>query len=303
MKRLVAFLIVLMLFMISGCNDSEPVATTIPTTSLLTSVPTTQPTSAPTQPATAVSTTQPTTATTMQTTQAHVHSYTSSVNKKASCTADGQKTYSCACGDSYTETLKAKGHSWGQWLQIVAGNTLDPTGTYRVCSVCKAEERSVNYGSMLKKYVTLVGFLNSYASPSQISTKEVATALPMVLSVLPEFTDDPSVATRTYPVKDLNACALKCFGRTFDFSAIQNESVHGYGTIRYDASLDALVWTFPYGQDHYWYPAVMEKYSASDHNTKFTVLYHYEYHGGNSPTYSFTVELINGNYVITSISK
>ncbi|HBA49525.1 MAG TPA: hypothetical protein DCZ91_17355, partial [Lachnospiraceae bacterium] len=33
----------------------------------------------------------------------HTHSYKSSVTREATCTEAGEKTYSCACGDSYTE--------------------------------------------------------------------------------------------------------------------------------------------------------------------------------------------------------
>ena len=304
MRRFAAFIFALLMLLLGGCTFGRiETTTTAPSiSSQPTAQPTTEPASAHTQP-TSTEPTQPTTIPINPSTEPHVHSYTSSVVKKATCTAEGTKKYTCSCGDSYTEAIKAKGHTWGKWLQIVTSNTLDPTGTYRICSACKAEERSMNYSAMLKKYVTLVGFLNSYTSPDQISAKEVATALPMILSVLPEFTDDPNIATRTYPVKELNACAMKCFGRTFDFSVIQNESVHGYGTISYDAGKDALIWKFPYGQDHQWNPAVYEKHSASDNNTKFTVLYHYEYPGGYGTTYSFTVELINGNYVITSISQ
>lgn len=40
----------------------------------------------------------------------HTHSYTSSVTTKATCTTDGLKTFTCSCGDSYTETIKATGH-------------------------------------------------------------------------------------------------------------------------------------------------------------------------------------------------
>ncbi len=41
----------------------------------------------------------------------HTHSYTSSVTKAATCTATGVRTYKCACGSSYTETIAALGHS------------------------------------------------------------------------------------------------------------------------------------------------------------------------------------------------
>ena len=301
MKRTAALVIALLLFAISGCAGSEPVATTAPTTSAPTSSSTTSSTTAPTQPTTTQITTQPT----QPTTEPHVHTYKSSVLKKANCTQEGTKKFTCSCGDSFTEPIKAKGHTWGKWLQIVAGNTLDPTGTYRVCSVCKAEERSVNYSSMLKKYVALAGWLNrTYTSPSQITAEEAAKALPMILTVLPEFGDDPAIATRTYPIADLNACAVKCFGTAFDFSGVKDIDMFGYGTISYDVQQDALIWTFPYGQDLSWHKTVFDKYASNNDNTKFSVKFHYEYQDGtSSDTFTLTVELKNGNYVITSIAQ
>lgn len=43
-------------------------------------------------------------------TKAHTHSYTRKVTKAATCTANGVATYTCSCGDSYTEVIKATGH-------------------------------------------------------------------------------------------------------------------------------------------------------------------------------------------------
>ena len=40
----------------------------------------------------------------------HVHSYTETITKKATCTTNGTKTFKCACGDAYEETIKATGH-------------------------------------------------------------------------------------------------------------------------------------------------------------------------------------------------
>lgn len=44
--------------------------------------------------------------------QTHTHSYNGQVTKEASCTQPGEKTYSCACGAYYTESIKASGHSF-----------------------------------------------------------------------------------------------------------------------------------------------------------------------------------------------
>ncbi len=43
----------------------------------------------------------------------HTHHYTSSVTKEATCAEEGVKTYTCSCGDSYTESIpKSKYHDW-----------------------------------------------------------------------------------------------------------------------------------------------------------------------------------------------
>lgn len=44
----------------------------------------------------------------------HTHSYTAKVTTPATCTTNGIKTYTCNCGDSYTEVIKATDHNY-QW--------------------------------------------------------------------------------------------------------------------------------------------------------------------------------------------
>lgn len=42
----------------------------------------------------------------------HTHSYTSKVTKDPNCTEKGIRTYTCSCGDSYTEEISALGHDY-----------------------------------------------------------------------------------------------------------------------------------------------------------------------------------------------
>jgi hypothetical protein len=42
----------------------------------------------------------------------HTHSYTSQVTKEATCTNEGVKTFTCTCGDVYTEKIDATDHNW-----------------------------------------------------------------------------------------------------------------------------------------------------------------------------------------------
>ena len=55
----------------------------------------------------------------------HTHEYSSEVTTAATCTADGVKTFTCSCGDSYTEAIPATGHT--------------DADTNYVCDVCEAE--------------------------------------------------------------------------------------------------------------------------------------------------------------------
>ena len=43
---------------------------------------------------------------------AHTHSYNSKVTAEATCTSNGTITYTCNCGDSYTESTPAIGHDY-----------------------------------------------------------------------------------------------------------------------------------------------------------------------------------------------
>ena len=62
--------------------------------------------------------------TTESTTEAkteHTHKYNLVNTVDATCTTDGKKTYKCSCGDSYTETIPSKGHSWGAEYEVLVG--------------------------------------------------------------------------------------------------------------------------------------------------------------------------------------
>lgn len=70
---------------------------------------------------------------------AHTHSYTSSVTKNATCIQNGVITYTCSCGDSYTETISATGqHNYERWTYIAP--TCEQQGyEYYKCSMCQDE--------------------------------------------------------------------------------------------------------------------------------------------------------------------
>ncbi len=65
----------------------------------------------------------------------HVHSYTATVTKDATCTEAGEMTYTCSCGDSYTEVIAMKSHNYES--TVTKEPTCTETGTEtKVCADC-----------------------------------------------------------------------------------------------------------------------------------------------------------------------
>ena len=73
------------------------------------------------------------------------HQYTSSVTKSATCAATGIRTYTCMCGDSYTEIIpKLTTHTFGNWSTTKAATCAAEGTQSRKCTVCgKTETKSI----------------------------------------------------------------------------------------------------------------------------------------------------------------
>lgn len=77
----------------------------------------------------------------------HKHSYSASVTAQPTCTSNGTKTYTCSCGDSYTESIPAYRHAWthhdatGHWgkEEVTPGWDEPIYETRVVCGGCGAQ--------------------------------------------------------------------------------------------------------------------------------------------------------------------
>lgn len=119
-------------------EPSEPAASEAPSDEPEPSSEPTEP-SAPEESSAPAETSKPTESS-EPSTPPHTHSYTSKVTKNATCTADGVKTFTCSCGDSYTEKIKATGHTWGEWKTVKEPTTSAEGTSQRTCKTCGATE-------------------------------------------------------------------------------------------------------------------------------------------------------------------
>lgn len=66
---------------------------------------------------------------------AHSHSYTQQVTKKATCSETGVMTYTCSCGDSYTEVIPKTNHT-AEWVYSKVPSVYNTGLKHMECSVC-----------------------------------------------------------------------------------------------------------------------------------------------------------------------
>jgi len=68
----------------------------------------------------------------------HQHEYQSAVTKEPACTEPGIRTYTCSCGDKYTEEIAASGHQEVKDPAVEATETTEGKTEGRHCGVCGA---------------------------------------------------------------------------------------------------------------------------------------------------------------------
>lgn len=64
----------------------------------------------------------------------HEHKYEVTATKEPTCTEEGIKTYTCSCGEEYTEKTAALGHKYVE--KRIPATTISNGKVQRVCSVC-----------------------------------------------------------------------------------------------------------------------------------------------------------------------
>ena len=87
----------------------------------------------------------------------HVHSYTATVTKEATCTEDGVKTFTCDCGGFYTEEILSTGHVWNTEYTVDKEATCTEAGSKsQHCSKCSAKTNVTEIPATGHNYVNKV---------------------------------------------------------------------------------------------------------------------------------------------------
>lgn len=139
-KKLIAIVTAsLMVMSMTACgNEEAPVNSNVSSAEASVSA---EKTSANTEAVTPEPTVEPTA-------EPHTHAYTDAVTLESTCMAEGVKTFTCECGDSYTEVIPATGH---QFVSYVSNNdaTYLADGTETATCVCGETDVRVAEGSKL----------------------------------------------------------------------------------------------------------------------------------------------------------
>ena len=67
----------------------------------------------------------------------HTHNYTYEITKSPSCSEEGEKTYTCSCGDSYTEAINKMAHTTVEIPAAAPTCTKDGNTAGKQCSICE----------------------------------------------------------------------------------------------------------------------------------------------------------------------
>lgn len=197
-------------------------------------------------------------------TAAHTHKYTSKVTKAATCAAEGVKTFTCSCGDTYTEKVAATAHKWGEWKQTTAPSYTAKGKETRTCSGCsKKETRDVAQLSLdekFKEYIELMrekgSDLGNFDSTDALTPEKIVIWIDMRTPVESLYDNRwvdieiggemKNMLARDYSVKDIDAFTTSVFGRTYDFTKMNLQYYDGSHWFQYDAK-DKMVTIFMYG--------------------------------------------------------
>lgn len=128
----------------------------------------------------------------------HSHSYSQQVTTEATCAAEGEKTFTCDCGDSYTESIPMTDHTWGEWV-MDAPALVGKVGREKMtCSVCFATEFRERTANAVTNSFYDGGL--QYILASHYGQISAATLLSYFCHEFPEYWNQPTSSETLFAV-------------------------------------------------------------------------------------------------------
>ncbi len=141
----------------------------------------------------------------------HNHEYDEMIIRKSACTEDGVKVYTCLiCGDGYSETIPAAGHTEGEWEIIFPADIGKEGLEQKKCAVCGEiiEERTIpalpeNSADVVPESSSTVPPVDNTALPEENSTSSTVDDTPTTSEPAAEETttkaSEPESFTQSAP--------------------------------------------------------------------------------------------------------
>ena len=153
----------------------------------------------------------------------HVHSYKESITKEPTCVEDGEKTYTCDCGDSYTEVIPATGkHNYVDGTCTGCGDTEDP---YAVAPASAYSDWNYTLNDT-DGTITLNYYIGSKVDVTVYSNYEVNGK-----TYQTKIADNNSNVSSNYMFASKTAVVSVKFGNSIDFSDTTNTNHMFYNCI------------------------------------------------------------------------
>ncbi len=105
-------------------------------------------------------------------TEAHEHSYSAAITTPATCSAEGVKTFTCACGDAYTEAIAKTAHTEAAIPAVPATCTATGLTEGKKCSVCE-EILVAQSATQMLAHTESDWIIDSNATCSKVGSKHI----------------------------------------------------------------------------------------------------------------------------------
>jgi len=235
----------------------------------------------------------------------HAHNYTATTT--AFCEKEGVKTFTCSCGDSYTEKISATGHTWCSWVENFAPTYTAAGEEMRTCTVCNTLETreiaKLSLESLFKNYPGELHELGFFTSVHDLSPYDIFTwAITMTEPVSESKDHEKFIYSYTYSVESIDALSEKFFDTKWDLSTISNPEPYSSTEYVYDSATHTVTVIY-YGAFGDAGPEVTYKGFREIDEAHFEISYSKAYWGEPPFDICIQVELRNDKLFVTAQIK